>query len=58
LVQPPVKTAAVGEKSLAQLEANYQKEIAQIAQTKRGEEKLRAIADLKAKYREAGLNKV
>ena len=58
VVQPPVKSAAVGEKSPAQLEADYQKEILAISQTKRGDEKLRAIANLKAKYSAAGLNKV
>jgi hypothetical protein len=57
VVQPPVKNAAVGEKSLAQLEADYQKDLLAISQTKRGDEKLRAIAELKAKAREAGLNK-
>lgn len=46
------------EKTPAQLEADYQKEMGVIASTKRGDEKLRAIAATKAKYREAGLNKL
>ena len=46
------------DKTPAQLEADYQNEIATIAQTLRGDEKLRAIANLKVKYREAGLNKI
>ena len=58
VVQPPVKSGASGEKSPAQLEQEYQKEMSAIAQTKRGDEKLRAIAATKAKYREAGLNKL
>jgi hypothetical protein len=58
VVQPPVRASAVGEKSPAQLETDYQKEILEISQSKRGDEKLRAIAALKAKYREAGLNKL
>lgn len=39
----------------AQLKANYDKEIANIAQTMRGDAKIKAISDLKVKYREAGL---
>jgi hypothetical protein len=46
------------EKSPAQLEADYQKELATIAQSTRGEHKLRAITDLKEKYRKAGLPKL
>jgi hypothetical protein len=46
------------EKSPAALEADYQKELLAISQTRRGDEKLRAIAGLKAKYREAGLSKI
>jgi hypothetical protein len=58
VVQPPVKNGAVGEKSLEQLDVDYKKEILAISQTKRGDEKIRAIAELKAKYREAGLSKL
>jgi hypothetical protein len=45
------------EKTPAQLEADYQAEIGKIAQTMRGDQKLKAITDLKARYREAGLEK-
>ena len=42
----------------AQMETDYQKELAVISSTKRGDEKLRLIAGLKAKYREKGLQKL
>ena len=38
------------------LRASYDKEITQIAQTQRGDAKIKAIADLKIKYREKGVN--
>ena len=57
VVQSPVTSAAVGERSASQLEADYQKEIAAIAQTHKGDAKIKAITDLKTKYREAGLQK-
>jgi hypothetical protein len=57
VVQPPVRSGAT-EKGPAQLEADYQKEMAAIVQNTRGEHKLRAITDLKDKYRKAGLQKL
>lgn len=56
VVQPPV-TGGAQPKGKDQLEMEYQKEIAQIAQTQKGDAKIRAITALKAKYREAGLEK-
>ena len=45
------------KKSTEQLEADYQKEIRNIAATMRGDQKIQAITNLKARYREAGLEK-
>lgn len=56
VVQAPVKSGAT-EKSPAQLEQDYQKEAMQIVQTTRGDQKARALADLKVKYRGMGLQK-
>lgn len=58
VVQPPAQSRAVGEKSAAQLEADYQKEASAILQTRTGDERIRAISQLKGKYRELGLAKV
>lgn len=55
IVQPPVTASAPGKKSVDQLRTEYQTEIAKIAQTQKGDAKIKAITDLKAKYREAGL---
>lgn len=45
-------------KTVSQLEADYQKEAAAILQSKKGDERLRAISALKAKYRGLGLDKI
>ena len=58
VVQSPSTSRAVDNNNPAKLEADYQKELSNIAQTMRGDEKIRAIANLKVKYREAGLNKI
>ena len=57
VTQSPVLSSARGEKTPAQLEAEYQKEAGAILQSKSGDERIRALAELKAKYRGLGLPK-
>lgn len=57
VTQAPALNPARGEKTPDQLEADYQKEAGAILQTKTGDERLRAISELKAKYRGLGLDK-
>jgi hypothetical protein len=52
-LQAPASGVTPDEKSLR---ASYDKELTQIAQTQRGDAKIKAIADLKMKYREKGVN--
>lgn len=55
IVQSAVTNAAPVKKSVTELEAAYKKEIAEIAQKQKGDAKIKAITDLKARYRAEGL---
>lgn len=58
VTQAPATAAPRGEKTAEQLEEDYQKEAGAILQKKTGDERIRAIANLKQKYRGLGLDKV
>jgi hypothetical protein len=52
IVQPPVTSRAVGERSKDQLQADYETERNRIAASMKGDGKIRALTELKTKYRE------
>lgn len=55
ITQAASTTPAHGKKSPAELRTEYDNKIRKIAQTQKGDAKIKAITDLKAEYREAGL---